>query len=230
MGLCEWAVYFNCSVKMHPEAFDVRPYVTMCWPGHVSDWTQLVVPKEYLFENFYEELYEEDGMFAGMSTTFGPRTPAENYRKKIIWKNINREVNVTFQRWKNFQNQYSSRTKQMPSFVLAYDGEGNTMSVLCASQRLILRCRGTYRFPCELLQRTEGKWRRSDVDVKIGCSFFENENDGSIFWGDNLLGRGKAVPAINAPVVPMEVDVHFYYSLAGGAPVHLFSVPVQAAN
>lgn len=230
LGLCEWAVYFNCAVKMHPESFDVRPYVTMCWPGHASDWSQLMVPKEYLFENFYEELYEEEGIFAGMSVTFGPQTAAENYRKKIIWKNINREVYITNQRWKNFQNQYSSRTKQMPSFVLAYDGGEKTMSVLCTPQLLLMRCRGTYRFPCEILQQKDGKWMRSDVDVRIGCSFFEDESEGSIFWGDNLLGRGKAVPAINAPVVPMEVDVHFYYSLAGGAPVHLFSVPAQAAN
>jgi len=86
----EWSGYFNYLASEYPELVELRPYVTMSWPGFPEDWNTEVKRPEYLFENFYDALYEErevyrgKGHFVGFSREYTPDMPEENRRKAEI--------------------------------------------------------------------------------------------------------------------------------------------------
>lgn len=86
----EWSGYFNYLASEYPELVDIRPYVTMDWPGFLEDWNTEVKRPEYLFENFYDVVYEEQevyrgkGRFVGFSKEYTPDILQENRRKEQI--------------------------------------------------------------------------------------------------------------------------------------------------
>lgn len=70
-GLSEWELYFNYCYKHHPEQFHPpKPFETLCWPMLPTDWLMLFKPSTYSFENFYPELYQQNGLFADLPTAF----------------------------------------------------------------------------------------------------------------------------------------------------------------
>ena len=80
-GLCEWATYFNYAMVQYPGMFESVPYVSMGWPGAITDWDLYVQPKDFLFENHYSVLYEEGQVFAGLREDFHEKTREENQIK-----------------------------------------------------------------------------------------------------------------------------------------------------
>jgi len=86
----EWSGYFNYLVSEYPELVEVCPYVTMSWPGFPEDWNTEVKRPKYLFENFYDVVYEEKevyrgkGHFVGFSREYTPDILQENRRKAQI--------------------------------------------------------------------------------------------------------------------------------------------------
>lgn len=86
----EWSGYFNYLVSEYPELVELHPYVTMDWPGFLEDWNTEVKRPEYLFENFYDVVYEEKevyrnkGRFVGFSKEYTPNIQEENRRKAEI--------------------------------------------------------------------------------------------------------------------------------------------------
>lgn len=80
-GLCEWSTYFNYCVKHYPDEFCVKPYVTLKWPGYVTDWELGTKITEYLFENYYDFLYEDGRIFTGFSKNYHADIIAENKKK-----------------------------------------------------------------------------------------------------------------------------------------------------
>lgn len=81
-GLDEWSSYFNYAVARHPECFSVRPYDVAGWPGAYTDWNLEVFPERFLFENFYDSLYDEGGLYEGLSRTYEPDTFARESMEK----------------------------------------------------------------------------------------------------------------------------------------------------
>ncbi len=70
--LCEWSIYFNFGRQQYPDRFlPPRPFRTLCWPSHPGTWPYYVRPEAVLFENYYPELYEKNGIFADL-----PELPA----------------------------------------------------------------------------------------------------------------------------------------------------------
>lgn len=83
----EWSTYFNGARSLAPDRFaPPEPYATLGWPQFPGLWPQQVVPAEYRFENFHEEMYESDGLFAGMSAALAlPNADANNLEKVVRW-------------------------------------------------------------------------------------------------------------------------------------------------
>ena len=78
--LCEWSVYGNIALRADRHRFaDPQPFETMCWPQFIHEWEWWITPTGYAFENFYPELYEPGGLFAGLSTEV-TGDPAESTR------------------------------------------------------------------------------------------------------------------------------------------------------
>jgi hypothetical protein len=65
-GFDEWSLYFNVAAHLYPSHFTFKPYAVLGWPMRMGDWLPQVAPAEPLFENYYPQNYEPDGMFASL--------------------------------------------------------------------------------------------------------------------------------------------------------------------
>ncbi len=81
-GFLDWDVYFNYLQAKYPTLLEVRPYVTMGWPGAATDWPVAMLPPRYLFENHYAHLYGEGQIFVGIPDVLDENYE-ENCRRKI---------------------------------------------------------------------------------------------------------------------------------------------------
>lgn len=226
-GCDEWTTYFNYAVRKHPESFDVRPYVSMCWPEMISSWDPMVMPPEFVFENFYDFLYDEEKQFAGLSTQYqGKRndTLLENEKKRLLSRRtLNRSKTVRKQ-WRGFENKCSVEWKQFPSFVFCY-GAGVEPGVVNPPAYLELLKESVYSFPVMLMKRDEsGKWSRSGEDIRIGFCWAES---GTIKEAENLDGQGQAVIRIGTPGVEDSTALNMYFAFGQGELKASCQIPVR---
>lgn len=125
----EWSGYFNYLVSEYPDLVELRPYVTMSWPGFLEDWNTEVRRVEYLFENFYDVLYEErevyrgKGHFVGFSREFSPEIAEENGRKAQICRDEERRHEKGRRVYCAWQRNYRKQYGMEPVFAVC-DQEG----------------------------------------------------------------------------------------------------------
>ena len=151
-GLCEWAMYFNYAVAKYPHRFHCLPYVSMGWPGNITDWKLEIQPGDFLFENHYSTLYEEGQVFAGLHEDFCGRTVEENQIKIFRFSRHlqkQREGQRMFEAYcASYRNQYRERC--------GYYGEH---IVLKAQQMGLRTCwvGGTYRKVPDVCELADGE-------------------------------------------------------------------------
>ena len=64
---CEWSIYFNYGLSKYPNLFNApQPYISMNWPDYPNIWKRYIRPGEFLFENYYEHLYNDGDLFSGL--------------------------------------------------------------------------------------------------------------------------------------------------------------------
>ena len=137
----EWSGYFNYLASEYPDLVELRPYVTMSWPGFLEDWNTEVKRPEYLFENFYDVVYEErevyrgNGRFVGFSKEYSPDISEENRRKAEICRGEEQrhDRELLFHReWKqSYRKQYGIE----PTFAVC-DREGEL--ALCTPTSMLM--------------------------------------------------------------------------------------------
>ncbi len=125
----EWCSYFNYVQAKYPDLIESRPYVTMCWPGLPSDWRMRIKPTEYVFENFYEDLYKKGEIFEGLSTEYNDNTLKENLEKI---DRITKQNNQYFE-WAKVYKKYCDKVKkdrlEIPSFGIYCTDDGIRIGV-----------------------------------------------------------------------------------------------------
>lgn len=125
----EWSGYFNYLASEYPGLVDIRPYVTMDWPGFLEDWNTEVKRPEYLFENFYDVVYEEQevyrgkGRFVGFSKEYTPDILEENQRKAEICRSEEQRHDRELRLHQEWQQSYRKRYGIEPVFAVC-DHEG----------------------------------------------------------------------------------------------------------
>lgn len=82
-GLDEWSTYFNYGIAKYPQRFCAEPYCSMAWPGAITDWKLWVQPAHFCFENFYDALYEDNRVFAGLHREYDAETAISESMEKI---------------------------------------------------------------------------------------------------------------------------------------------------
>ena len=118
-GLDEWSTYFNRCVAKYPERFAVRRYCAVCWPGAVSDWQLWCEPESLVFENFYDVLYEENRVFAGLSKEYDPETHAADAAEKIRrWSAELAVQKAERSAMQTYAEMYRDRYYRLPEFLL----------------------------------------------------------------------------------------------------------------
>lgn len=128
----EWSGYFNYLVSEYPNLVEICPYVTMDWPGFLEDWNAEVKRPEYLFENFYDVVYEEQevyrsrGHFVGFSKEYIPNILEENQRKEEICRTEEQRHEKELLLLKEWQESYRKQYGMEPVFAIC-DREGELL-------------------------------------------------------------------------------------------------------
>lgn len=86
-GLSDWSMYFNYLSTQYSCQINNVPYVTLGWPGIITSWDVEIQPQNYLFENYYEELYEKGNLLEGFSTRYYTGIVGENISKVLRYSN-----------------------------------------------------------------------------------------------------------------------------------------------
>lgn len=114
-GLDEWSTYFNYMLKHYPEDVEIRPYMTIMWPGNGSDWKMLVRPEKYMFENFYPEHYEKGGIFEEFSTEWKDSICEENLRKTVLYMDRQHKVECAEGKYESYRTVYRLEHREFPA-------------------------------------------------------------------------------------------------------------------
>lgn len=179
-GYCEWSTYFNYLQFKHPSAFEARIYKTMCWPGNPTDWKQEVIPDELWFENFYEENYTDNGLFAGYSQKFSNNIEQEN--KEKILKYLNRQEK--FQKYQElfdvYSQMYNCEYHEEPQIGVLINKEN---SAIAMPKYLVLKNGGFVRIPFEVRVSEE----IAEKDGKLAINSYYSDAHGNIFCHGETL-------------------------------------------
>lgn len=138
----EWSGYFNYLINEYPQLAEVRPYVTMNWPGFLEDWNIRVKRPEYLFENFYDVVYEErevyrgKGKFAGFSKEYHSDILEENRCKAEICRKEESRHEKGLGLYRNWQQEYARRCGMSPVFAVCKT-EDKTVLITPASMPIL---------------------------------------------------------------------------------------------
>ena len=210
-GLCEWSTYFNFSISNHPETFFVRPYVTLNWPENINNWKQMIFPEEFVFENYYEELYQPGEIFEEMTPYFSEQTPMDNLKKKIVREKQEKISLAGTQSWKMYENQFSSATKFMPSFVVEVGkDEGPQMKNI--PNEMKIESSTCYYLKFTLVERLNDMLKPLEKNFYLACSYHPNKTADGLLWAANYLHDGTAMLTFETPSVRGEYSLHFYGS------------------
>lgn len=114
-GLDEWSTYFNYMIHYYGGDLELRPYVTLMWPGYAGDWQMKVQPTQYLFENFYPEHYEKGQIFEEFSKEWTPGIREENLRKIVLFMNRQAGEARAQGKYEAFQEIYQKEHKEKPA-------------------------------------------------------------------------------------------------------------------
>lgn len=190
-GLDEWTIYFNYLTCNYPQLVDNKLFMTVNWPEQVDDWDLMEYPKEYLFENYYSNLYDEGQIFEGFSKQFNENTIAENKKKVDIIKSLYSKKYKADEIYKNYEKEYIKQYKEIPSFVIyAYKKELN----IKLPEYMIVETNLTKKiyFNIESLDKTHLK----RIDIRYVCAPIETPQE----IVDTLNWFEKSVDVLNGGI------------------------------
>lgn len=223
-GCDEWSTYFNYSIAHHPELFDVRPYVTMSWPELITSWYPMAEPSQYIFENFYEFLYENAQPFFGINTTYQETTYLDNVKKMLISDLNMKKVNIVRKQWRTFENNCNTSWKQFPSFVFCF-GKGLKPGFLNPPIYLELLNGNAYSFPVSIMEKDKlGLWNPSNTDLRIGYCWSGSDK---IVISENINRQGRATIKLGTPGEISSTWLKIYYSFGEEKFILACKIPVR---
>lgn len=182
----EWSGYFNYLASVYPGLLEIRPYVTMNWPGFLEDWNTEVQRPAYLFENFYDvvyenrEVYRKEGRFAGFSRELGSETEEENRRKEEICREEEHRHEREKALYDSWRETYRRESGMEPVWAVC-DRDGELLLRMPGSMPMLKR--DFLRLDVQVMlteavrqdrewQLTWTVWDEGDVAAGIGSSRF----------------------------------------------------------
>lgn len=175
----EWSTYFNFGLYHHPDKFMPRLNVSMCWPADTASWDMYHEPDEFLFENFYEELYEKGGIFEGFSTRYCENTESENMQKADIVRRLVKKHMAEQEIFRSYCREYSDKTTACPEIIIDYE------SALTAGIPVYMQ------LPCDC-------WTR--IPVRISAEVYRAYKNRQLYISYHFLNNME-VPVLNSPEI-----------------------------
>ncbi len=177
----EWSTYFNFGLYHYPDKFKPCRNVSMCWPAELASWELYHEPGEFLFENFYKELYEQDCIFCGFSQEFSPDTQRENAEKIRICRALVEKHMHQQSVYKNYCREYEAKNGVLPEMIINSD------------ETIKLGLPEYIRLPKDC-------WVR--VPVRIRKSLYEKYDGAKLYISYHFLNN-IGVPVLNSPEIPI---------------------------
>lgn len=116
-GLDEWSIYFNYLNYNYPEIVENKVYLTLNWPGYLTDWDMMYYPEDFVFENYYEELYEKGNVLDGYPKKYSDTTTYNDTLNKISYmKDIYNQKKKADENYKVYVDNYKKKYGEIPSF------------------------------------------------------------------------------------------------------------------
>ncbi len=185
----EWNGYFNYMAAEYPELVEIEPYTTLNWPGYQEDWEPGVQCSDYLFENFYEGVYQEatpygnKGLFNGLQTEYTEQAEEENACKIQRGRRAQQEHRAVVAQFEQWKEDYCREYGAAPVFALAETGEELR---ICLPENLAIAEGGFLRIPVQVLRGDWMSWAMPQgEDKKDGIA-----EEWQLTWGiyqDNRL-------------------------------------------
>lgn len=180
----EWSGYFNYLASVYPGLLEIRPYVTMNWPGFLEDWNTEVQRPAYLFENFYDvvyenrEVYRKGGRFVGFSKELVPETDEENRCKEELCRREEHRHERALALYRDWREAYR-RDFGMEPVLAVCDRDGEPL----------------LRMPGRMLM-LKGDFLRTDVQVML-TEALRRDQEWQLTWtvwdeGDRTVSIGSS--------------------------------------
>ncbi len=125
----EWSTYFNFGLYHHPDLFTPCPNVSMCWPGKLTSWNLYHNPGIFLFENYYEEMYDEGRMFEGFSQTYYDGIEQENQKKAHLFRQAREQQFNERKVFDSYSRFYFDQEGEYPAMVIYYDEKAGSLQL-----------------------------------------------------------------------------------------------------
>lgn len=184
----EWDIYFNYGIAHHPDMFTSKPNISMCWPGRLTSWNLYTFPGPFMFENFYDELYDDDNLFAGMSKEYNPETADSENREKM--RIFNEAVRRQFEERKVFDSYcrvYNNNCGSYPSYIIYIDKKTNKLS-LHLPGFIELQSDCWTRIPVTVTEDVYEKYKGKSL--KIGYHFFNSKEISILTSPKTIVAEG----------------------------------------
>ncbi len=181
----EWSTYFNFGLYHHPDKFTPCPNISMCWPGKLTSWNLYHNPGIFLFENYYEEMYDEGRMFEGFSQTYYEGIEQENQQKAHLFRAAIEQQFTERKVFDSYSRFYFDQEGEYPAMVLYYDEKAKSVALHAP----------TY------IQFQTDCWTR--VPIVIEPEVYEHYEGKTILVSYHFRNT-CAVPVLNSPEIPIK--------------------------
>ena len=211
-GYCEWSIYFNYAMSKYPGCFIKEKYKSLCWPGLTTDWKLLCLPEEYLFENFYQELYQNHDL-QGLPTKMVPQS-SRSIMKKVLRKHTEYFSALMYQHMDKIMQQYTRWVKKDEmsplSCILSYNKEKEQIEFY-GTKYFFAPSRFCIYWMIKMVgfeEFTEEEW-----DLEAVYRFDPIETDGIVWMEKHSVAYGLPCAAlpIFAPVKPGYYKLYVWF-------------------
>jgi hypothetical protein len=192
----EWSTYFNYGLYHHPDLFFPKVNVSMCWPDQTSSWDLLYFPGPFLFENYYESMYEKNALFEGFSKKFTENQLQENTEKEFLFVNTLRKHFEQKKVFESYCYQYADQIGEFPSFALYIHPATNKLQ-LHVPKFIHLQNNEWTRVPLKIADGVFEAYQ--DYDINISYTF-RNIKEIDILNSPKLTLKNNGNSVISLPV------------------------------
>lgn len=209
-GADEWGTYFNYLQYHYPMDMDACPFVTLGWPGAATDWDMQVIPKNYLFENYYQILYEDGRIFDGFSKQYHEGILRENIEKITRYHNRAEEHEKDRAMYRAYQQIYRSEYQEEPPYTIC-EAEDQIFITLPEWVAMAQDSCTRIMFRVHLSEETRAKYQ----EFKI--AYFYTTPEEEILNTELITLADTKEEWVEVPVrgihIPGEYRIHFYVYL-----------------
>ena len=189
----EWSLYFNFLSGRYPGLVENLSYCTLAWPMRPDGYMLGHEQQNYMFENFYDSSYDENGLFNGFPKDFTEDEKDYNIAKIKRFENEMKLVQKRQEVYEEYKTCYRSYLQSEPPFL--FWGSNGEKHMKLPKYLLLARDGWT-----QVVMNFAGDLE--NVDIEIECCFLTMQGHRTIaqnVYKIDLAGRKKIYLPMRTP-------------------------------